>query len=99
MDVGVGDAAAAARAVDHAERHGDQLVLGEYALDLARRAVVAAAGRGADHDLDVLLRRPALGERAAVGRQRRGYQCKPCFHVSSSRYCGFSPAALTTLAY
>src|SRR6185436_18737118 len=58
--VAVRDAGAAAGLVDHRDV-AHELVRREEPLQRACRAVVAAAGREPDHDLDVLLRRPGLG--------------------------------------
>ena len=84
--VGERDAAAAARPVDHRDRRIDELVVHERALDRAGGLVVAAAGSGADHDLDVPLRAPAALRPAgeACGEQCGTEQTMRDFHGFSS---------------
>jgi len=70
-DVGIGDAAAAARLVHDGKRGWYELVRAEGAFHGPRSVVVAAAGRRACDDLDIFLRRPRLcGHPGAHARER-----------------------------
>jgi hypothetical protein len=71
-DIRESDAAAPAGLVHNREAHRHELVLGENALDGARGLVVTAARGRAHHDLDVLLRRPALRRNGACGERQQG---------------------------
>ena len=65
IHVGVRDVAATARFVNHRDGCRHQLQIVEHFFDRATSFIVAATGGGADDNLDVFLRRPALRLRDA----------------------------------
>ena len=82
--------AAAARPVDDRQRSGQQLLAGHDLLDRARGLVVASAGRRADHDLHVLLRRPAL--RVQRQHRRRTQRAGGADQHPAFVHCNFTPS-------
>ena len=85
-DVGIGDAGAAAGLVDHGDVRGHELVGDQDPLQGARRPVVPAARREADHDFHGALRRPALGPAGGAETEQRqcDQQCARRFMPSPS---------------